>query len=214
MSLSSYLTYGRVTGTLLTAVSDDDSNASTPPTGVPASGYVTFKPTIPKIVGPDYVIVCQPVRVPIGSDGTFAADLIATDNENASPVDWTYEVTFELSGSPGFARYFVQVPAGSLIDLATITPVTESDGVPVVMGPQGPKGDQGIQGPQGDIGPQGPQGDVGPQGPAGDIDMLGSPSNPVTDPAAARPALTAVWWACSTQPTNYVPATDYWMETA
>lgn len=43
--------------------------------------------------------------------------------------------------------------------------------------------------------------------------VLGSADNPVTDPAADRPNLIVVWWSCNTQPTNYVPATDYWMET-
>lgn len=43
---------------------------------------------------------------------------------------------------------------------------------------------------------------------------LGSADNPVTSAAAARPSRTIVYWLTATQPTNYVAATDIWMETA
>lgn len=38
---------------------------------------------------------------------------------------------------------------------------------PGIVGPRGPKGEQGIQGPKGDTGPRGPKGDTGERGPQG-----------------------------------------------
>ena len=43
--------------------------------------------------------------------------------------------------------------------------------------------------------------------------VLGTPSNPVTDSAAARPAgLPVVHWRTATQPTNWTPG-DVWTKT-
>lgn len=50
-------------------------------------------------------------------------------------------------------------------ELAAIT--QELDGLELVAGPPGPKGDPGPQGPPGDAASQGPQGEPGPQGPQG-----------------------------------------------
>ena len=45
----------------------------------------------------------------------------------------------------------------------------------------------------------------GGTGGGGSANALGTPNNPVTDPAAARPTgLTKVWWDCATDPTNWV----------
>lgn len=47
----------------------------------------------------------------------------------------------------------------------------------------------------------------------GSTNPLGTASNPVKDPAAARPSgITSVWWLTSTQPTNWA-AGDVWVVT-
>jgi hypothetical protein len=44
--------------------------------------------------------------------------------------------------------------------------------------------------------------------------QLGTASNPVTNPAAARPSgLVAVWWVTATQPVNWANG-DFWVVSA
>lgn len=106
---------------------------------VPATGVVEFRAGVDRVVTPsDGVISPGREKVALEADGTFEIELIATDIGN--PADWAWRVLFAIAGydSPPTA---VSVPTGAVVDLNTVVPVADVDGVAVIVGPRGPAGD-------------------------------------------------------------------------
>jgi hypothetical protein len=152
------VTYGTVTGRFLVDAPED----------VPATGMVRFVPSPKRLRNmsstPATVIVLEPVLCDLDVDGYLIDDagnrsvtLVATDNADIAPLNWTWQVQISVAGDR-VARVDMALPGGTTVDLATVIPVTPDDGVAptVVVGATGPTGPQGPIGDPG--GPAGPPG--------------------------------------------------------
>lgn len=166
-------------------------------TGAPINDTITItaKPAVWKnvnatqpltIISKKYVIELIEGEIPEGTQ------VMATDDPDNDPADWTYQVTFTKNAA-AIPAFSISVPEGETVDLTTYVPVAPSPGTPAppnydalyyrkaevdaaiaaveagegTVGPEGPQGIQGEPGPQGiqgEPGPQGPQGEPGPQG--------------------------------------------------
>lgn len=159
------------------------------------AGTLIFRPAFDSLaVASDYVLPA-PVEVAVASDGSFSAQLVASD---AGPSNFTWAISARGLTHGGDAVRLVAfdfyILAGTTRSLASLAPVDADSGAVVSFvktinglspdadgnidvpsggggtGPQGPKGDTGaagLQGPQGVQGPQGLKGDTGAAGATG-----------------------------------------------
>jgi hypothetical protein len=199
-ALPDHVATGRVTGTFVFATPDDDGRLTVL---APCSGTVTFTATPPAVLdrAAPLTILPLPFVAVLDETGSLDVTLIATDGD-LSPTGWTYAVSFAI----GMVQrpFPIEVPAGSVTDLAKVAPVCWSGGRPVVTGPPGPPGEagppgaagpRGDAGPQGGTGPPGPQGGDGPAGPQGEDGPQGAdgpqggdgPAGPHGDTGPAGP---------------------------
>lgn len=139
-ALPGNVTHGTVTGTLISASQVDASNTDIDAT--PITGSVTFTPAPKRVLDPSAqrVILPRPVVVTLDANGAFTARLVATDNAALNPVDWTYKVTFQLSGGLSLDSFDLSLPAGSTKDLSNVIPVMSSGGVQTIAGVGVPAG--------------------------------------------------------------------------
>ncbi len=115
--------------------------------GALAEGTVTFTPSPIRVLDPTATppttMLPRPVTVSL-TEGAFTTTLVATDDTDLNPTGWTYEVTFNLrfgGGSQVFQPSFsISLPEGSTVDLTTVTPVPDANGVATVVGPGVPDG--------------------------------------------------------------------------
>jgi hypothetical protein len=88
----------------------------------PVSGKVIFKASVDflthSVAG--LIIPTWPV-VAFLEDGEATITLMATDDTDIKPLNWTYKVTFELEGMDP-APFFITVPTGSDRALSDIAP--------------------------------------------------------------------------------------------
>ena len=126
----------------------------------PASGRVLFTPSASMLrhLGTGVMYPPAPVSAYLDAQGQASVTLMATNDPQITPVDWTYKVTFELEDL-SIASFHVDVPEGSERNLAEMSPVQDDTGeYYIVTGPPGPVGPAStVPGP---TGPQGPQGTV------------------------------------------------------
>lgn len=160
--------HGTVTGRFLIAKSDGNDIDSDLDWSA-AGGTVLFTPDVPYIVNVslDSTFIPATVSCQLDSDGYILGDdlqrgvkLLATDIATNNPTNWTWRVDFRITDETGtqikqIEPYSFQLPAGSVVDLASVMPLQDSSGTIYI------KGDTGETGPKGDTGAQGPQ---GPQG--------------------------------------------------
>lgn len=157
------LTYGTVTGRFEDTI---------PGATEPITGTVFFTAEADYLLSADSTVLPAPVAVPL-VDSAFTVELVATDDPQLNPVNFSYRVSFDLkaNGSPIKRNSFsIEVPAGLTTDLATVTPVASSNGSGMIVGPTGPVGPTGATGPQG---VQGIQGIQGLKGDKGDTGLIG-----------------------------------------
>jgi hypothetical protein len=166
--LPSNVGYGTVTGRFLLAYSDS-ADSDLYPDGMPAKGSVLFTPS------PNYVknVNASPAPVTIlpatiscdldsegyilGYSGTRGVRLVATDDADNNPVDWTWKVTFRLTdadGTPtrGIPDFSFELPQGTTVDLTSASPVPDANGTYYLVGPTGPTGPTGATGATGATG--------------------------------------------------------------
>jgi hypothetical protein len=108
------------------------------PDGTPFTGTVSFAaPDVIRIPGADSTAVGS-VTVTLDASGAFSVVLIATDNPDARPINFTYQVTEALTGAPT-RTYSIALPAATgTIALADIAPAAQSGGeYLLVAGPAG-----------------------------------------------------------------------------
>jgi hypothetical protein len=119
-SLPAEFTYGRIKGRIITAVKDTAADPDTLPDSVPATGTVSFTPSVGTLVSQttDTVILLQKIEVALDSTGYFEVDLVATSNVNLKPASFTYtmDVTVPVGSVPS---KIITVPAGSTTDIAS-----------------------------------------------------------------------------------------------
>lgn len=100
-----------------------------------ASSMIKFTPV------PDYltnttdneITILNPVLVTIDTNGFFSVDLVATDDPESSPINWTYTVEIFLPDRQ-IDPFSIQVETGQTLDLADAVPVQSSPGTITIQG--------------------------------------------------------------------------------
>jgi hypothetical protein len=152
--IPSNLSYGTVTGRFLLAYADSN-DSGLEPDAVPAKGSVYFTPS------PNYIkdVTASPAPVTIlpasvecaldadgyvlGYTGSQGVRLVATDDPQGNPVNWTWSVEFRLTDATGspvrtVPNFSFALPSGSTVDLTTAMPVPDANGTYYLIGPTGP----------------------------------------------------------------------------
>ncbi|MFH8926379.1 hypothetical protein ACH4D4_04920 [Streptomyces pristinaespiralis] len=142
----------------------------THPDGSPFTGKVLFTPEPAILTSAAHGVLVLGTVEATAVAGVVSVTLLATDDPDVTPVDWTYLVQERWYNAPG-RTYAISLPAAApAVDLSGIAPTAAAEGdYVVVTGPAGPAGPQGDPGPAGAGGIQGPEGPQGPQGPPGEI---------------------------------------------
>lgn len=149
-ALPSNMSYGQIVHRMLFAVADG-SDSGRDPDAVPIVGaQITFTPSVgyllnatavpPTTIYPQKVLcVTDPDGYLVDPLGVRGVWLVASDDPDLNPSDFTYSV--EIKGSGLVTRTFsIAVPGGVTTDLTTVMPVSTSFGNPIVVGPRGPAG--------------------------------------------------------------------------
>lgn len=159
VNLPSNVSYGTVIGRFLIAKSDG-SDLDLYPDGAAAKGSVFFTPSVRSLLnvtaGPapvtiipaTYEAVLDSEGYLLGDDGTRGVRLIATDDPDLNPTDWTWTVSYRLTDDQdvpisGIPNFSMELPSSSTVDLTSVTPVSESNGVYYNIGPTGATGPTG-----------------------------------------------------------------------
>lgn len=137
------LTYGQVGGRFLLAVMDK-GDTGREPDGQAASGKIRFTPAPGHVINatstpaPTFVVP-RTIECSLDSDGYLidgqsARDvwLVAGDNPNTTPTNWTYKVTFDLVGVT-IPPFDLLVQGGVRKDLALAAPQPSTPGTTVVV---------------------------------------------------------------------------------
>lgn len=158
--------FGTVVGQFILDVVDS-GDAGQDPDFVPASGTITFTASVPKVL--DAGAAPNPVTIvrwqitgildsngflctPDPSDPTIAGaqgiKLIATDDADLNPVNWTWTVSYSLVGPDGSRLgsprgHSMALPQGTTVDLTLVQPVESSTGNAILVGSIGPTGPRG-----------------------------------------------------------------------
>lgn len=157
-NLPTNLSYGTVVGRFLLAYADG-IDLDLGPDGAAAKGSIFFTPSV--ITLKDNLSSPSPVTVLpktvecvldadgylLGPDGTRGVRLLATDDPDANPVNWTWSVDFRLTDQDdvpitGLSKYSFQLPSDSTVDLTLVAPVPGANGTYYNIGPTGPTGPQ------------------------------------------------------------------------
>lgn len=152
MALPTNVSYGTVTGRFMLAYADS-SDVDPQPDGVPANGFVIFTPSPVKLLNAGaspapVTILPAPVIANLNDEGYiegFAGDagirLVATDDVDLNPLDWSWSVDFRLTDEAGVAvnlpGFSFELPGNTTVDLTTVSPVPSADGTFFVVGPRG-----------------------------------------------------------------------------
>jgi hypothetical protein len=160
MALPSNVSYGTVNGRFILAYGDSD-DSGLEPDAVPAAGSVFFtaSPILLKnqTASPDPVtILPATVEVVLDEEGYLRAydgvagrgvRLVATDDPDNNPVDWTWRVDFRLTDQAGtpvpVPSFSFSLPSNSEVDLTDLSPVPSANGTFYLVGPVGPQGPRG-----------------------------------------------------------------------
>lgn len=103
--------------------------------GNPMNGNVRFKPSPKQLTNvgavPPTVIVPQEVIAPI-TNGVLEIELVATDDPDNNPVDWTYQAIFSFYNGGQLDTFHIEVPSDGTVDLATVAPSSVSGGTQIL----------------------------------------------------------------------------------
>lgn len=178
-TLPSNLGYGTVNGRFLLGYADS-ADGDLYPDGVAAQGSIFFTPSPANIIdsgaspAPVFVLPAT-VEATLDSEGylcgygtTRGIRLVATDDTDAQPVNWTWKATFRLTDASGttvpMTEFSFALPQGTTIDLTSVAPIPGANGTYYTVGPQGPAGDTGPAGADGADGTNGTNGIDGVDG--------------------------------------------------
>jgi hypothetical protein len=153
MALPSNVNYGTVVGQFLLAYADG-SDVGPDPDGVPAKGFIYFRPSPIKLLdasaSPNPVTILPAVvecaldedGYLLGSDDTRGVRLVATNDTDLNPTNWTWLVEFRLTDQDdtpvSIPSFSIALPSGTTVDLTTVSPVPDANGTYYLVGPAGP----------------------------------------------------------------------------
>lgn len=95
--------------------------------GNPIAGQVKFTPrAVLRNVTSNVILVNSTIVVTLDANGAFSQQLVATDDSDASPVDFTYFIEEAFVGGRSFD---ILLPAAvATVDLADVSPAVADDG--------------------------------------------------------------------------------------
>jgi len=168
--------------------------------GDPASGRIKIDPLplywLDQSSDPPTTIVGESQTVYLDETGSFSVDVVATDNADLNPIDWTYRITVNLEPPATKYSFYIEAPAGPDIDITIATPVAYSGGIYITNSVS-----------DGEQGPPGPAGIIIDDEPPESADVLWADTNTIgiepsmtvavfvyTDPVDERPNASVVFW--------------------
>nr|DAW17374.1 MAG TPA: collagen alpha 1(VIII) chain protein [Caudoviricetes sp.] len=177
-ALPGNVSYGTVKGRFLLAYADGSDTPDQNPDALPVQGFVILTPSVISLknvnASPPVTILPSEIVCDIdsegyllGQDGQRDIRLIATDDTDNNPVNWTWQAEYRFTDSNGAkidvpAPFSFSLPSDQTVDLTAVIPVQDSNGTYYLTA--GPVGPTGPQGPTGPIGLTGATGPTGPQG--------------------------------------------------
>lgn len=98
--------------------------------GSASSGEVIFVPSVPYVLdaSANVVLTSQPLTARLDATGAFSKVLVATNDADLNPLNWTYYVRVALDGQPD-VTFSMSVLGGQTVDIADIAPAPTSTGV-------------------------------------------------------------------------------------
>lgn len=97
--------------------------------GDPIAGQVRFTPrAVLKNVTSNVILINSTITVTLDSNGAFSQALVATDDVDAAPLNFTYEVEEAFIGGRTFDMLLPSATVGGTIDLADVAPALANDG--------------------------------------------------------------------------------------
>lgn len=146
MGLPSNVTYCTVTGTFVQAVADGSDSDHNPDASPVSGASITFTPSVNLLrdpTAPGTVIVPKAITVTtdasgqiIDAQGNPGVVLVATDDPNVTPINWTWNVSTLIGSTP--ISFDIAAPGGTTVDLAQVIPVPAAPGVVLQPGVPGP----------------------------------------------------------------------------
>ena len=98
-------------------------------TGDPIAGQVKFTPrAVLKNVTSNVILINSTITVTLDANGSFSQALVATDDTDAAPIDFTYRVEEAFVGGRTFDMLLPAATVGGTIDLADVAPAIANDG--------------------------------------------------------------------------------------
>lgn len=153
MALPSNISYGTVVGRFLLAYADS-SDVDLYPDGIPAKGSVFFTPSPANLKDTNATpapVTILPSRVEAvldadgylcGYTGDQGIRLVATDDADLNPLNWTWLAEFRLTDENDatvlLSPFSFSLPGGTSVDLAAVAPVPDANGTYYLIGPTGP----------------------------------------------------------------------------
>jgi hypothetical protein len=134
------LTYGVVNGKFYSTLIDSN-DAGREPDFTASSGTVTFTPAVPnyKNLAIPALIMTTPVTGTIDalgdlrdSQNSLGVYLVASNNVDLVPKDWTYTVTISVTGAAPIT-FPLLVQGGGTYDLTVVSPAATSAGTAIVV---------------------------------------------------------------------------------
>jgi len=147
VALPDAVDYGQVRWHAVTAAADG-VDVDGDPDAIPVTGTVKFTPSATVLLateGADPITVfATTVTYTIDADGILRDSqgralitLVATDSPGLTPTGWTWKATYNLNGGVSRGSFSFALPAGTVVDLTRVSPVSSSNGVPIIQGPPG-----------------------------------------------------------------------------
>jgi hypothetical protein len=150
MSALPVVQYGTVTGTFLAAAADGGDDDALPE-GFPLSGQVSFTPEVSSLIvksaNPPLTVLPAKITADLDAGGYISLNgvrgvtLLASDDPNVSPTNFTYRVEFtnlrftdeSNNATPvSYKAFSIKVPAGTNTDLSVVAPVQSDAGTVTV----------------------------------------------------------------------------------
>jgi hypothetical protein len=144
--------FGTVTGRIVATIADRLGDPDALPDVVPVTGKVRFTPSVDAAISSTEGAIILPTPIEadldeqgyISINGVRGASLIATDSPDLNPSGFTYTVSFidlKFDKFPlAYKSFSMALPAGTTVDLSTVTPVKTSNGATIIRGAQGDPG--------------------------------------------------------------------------
>jgi len=101
--------------------------------GNPIAGQVRFTPrAVLQNVTSNIILINSSITVTLNSNGAFSQALVATDDTDAAPINFTYQVEEAFIGGRTYDILLPSATVGGTLDLADVAPAVADDGSGVI----------------------------------------------------------------------------------